>query len=211
MNEYNEELGMFLLSRGVISREQFDQVMLAHHKTGQHLKDILHHWEFISADDLDAHITAYQHSRLMRQLHLIFDMEMILSDFYYLCAEHFSDATDFWRMLGDDAVRHTFALSEIISIAHQNPQAFSLMDETSPSEVERIIEMVRDAHLSVKRNQLSLDKALLISHNFESEMMENGVYEMITICPPEAKELLEMVKAATERHMQKLMHVYSTT
>lgn len=211
MVDQNERLGEFMLDKGIISRRQLEQAVDERTETGAPLGEILLQLGFISRADLDEFDRECERERLLEQLQLMFDMEMVFSDFYYMCAEHYPAAADFWKSMGDDEVRHTLAIGKIIEGIYRDPKAYELGYGASLAEIERVIGLVREAYMRVKKDRLPLDKVLIMTHNFESAMMESRVFEVISTGTKEARELLDSIYLETQQHMQKIMQAYSAT
>lgn len=211
MVDQNERLGEFMLDKGIISRRQLEQALDERTDTGAPLGEILLGMGAVSRADLDEFDQVLQRERLLEQLQLMFDMEMVFSDFYYLCAEHYPAAGDFWKSIGDDEVRHTLAIGKIIEGIYRNPNAYELGYGSSFSEIERVIGLVREASLRVKRDRPPLEKVLIMAHNFESAMMESRIFEVLAVGTREAQELIESIYQETTQHMQKIMQAYSAT
>lgn len=211
MFDLNERVGEVLLSKGIITRRQLEQALNEQRDIGKPLGEVLLKLGVITQNDLDENLRELVSEQLINQLHVMFDMEMVISDFYYMCAEHYPDAAAFWQAMGNDEVRHALSVGKIIEAVYGNPKAFGAGYSDFLSEIERVIELVRAAYRRVKNDKIPLDETLLLSHNFEDAMMESRVFELFSTSTPEAHELLDALKRETQGHMKKLVEAYSST
>ncbi len=86
---------------------------------------------------------------------------------------------------------------KIIEGIYRDPKAYELGYGASLAEIERVIGLVREAYMRVKKDQLPLDKVLVMTHNFESAMMESRVFEVLSTSTKEARELLDSIYQET--------------
>lgn len=211
MVDRNEQVGEVLLGKGVITRRQLDQALLEQLESSKPLDEVLLQLGFVTQSDLDDYMHGLMREQLLGQLQLMFDMEMVISDFYYMCAEHYAEAAEFWKTLGNDEVRHALSIGKIIEAIYESPKAFGLGFPVAISEIERVIELVRAAYRRVKKDELPLDEALILTHKIENAMMEGRFFDLLSTGTPRAQELLETVKHETAMHMRKIIEEYSKT
>lgn len=211
MVDESEQVGEILLGKGILTRRQFDQALHEQQESGSPLGEILVKLGFVTRADLDDCLHELMIEQLLNQLHLMFDVEMVISDFYYMCAEQYPHVAEFWNSMGNDEVRHTLAIGKIIEAIYGNPKAFEVGFSVSHSEIERVIELVREAYRRVKKEMLPLDEALILTHNFENAMMESRFFELFSASTKEAQEFLDALKRETKAHLQKIIEAYSKT
>lgn len=211
MADRNEQVGNVLLSKGIITRRQLEEALQEQRESGKQLDEVLLQLGIITQGDLDEYERGLLSEHLLSQLQLMFDMEMVISDFYYMCAEQYSDTAEFWKTMGNDDVRHALSIGKIIEAIYANPQAFGLGYSVPHSEIERVIELVRSAYRRVKKDGIPLDELLILTHKIENSMLEGRFFDLFSTSTSQVQELLDAVKLETKAHMQKIIEEYSKT
>lgn len=146
---------------------------------------------------------------LLEVLQPVFDLELVVSDFYYMCAEQFPEIAEFWKYLGNDGIRHCLYIGQIIEALYKRPHLFSKCSPFTPQVVTDLTASVQHAHRRVKSEHLSLKEALRFAYDFEIGMLEHRLFDLLSTRDEEVQKLIERIRSEAQLHRQKIIDTAS--
>ncbi len=205
MMDKDNEIGDILLVRGIITLAQLDDAVQIQRAGGKPIADVLLERGYVSRNELNQHISDLMKENLLSLLQPLFALKLVVSDFYYMCAEKFPGAAEFWIQMGNDEVRHYLYIGQIIEALYERPQLFAQAQPCAPQVVSRLISSVQNAHFRVKNEHLSAADALGFAHDFETGMLESGLFDLPATRDEEARKLIDILRDETQFHRQRII------
>ncbi len=207
----DNEIGDILFVRGIITRTQLDDAIQTQQASGKPIADVLLERGYVSRNELNQHVSNLMRENLLNLLQPLFDLELVVSDFYYMCAEQFPTTAEFWMQMGNDEVRHYLYIGQIIEALYERPHLFDQAQPCVPQVVTRLIASVQNAHFRVKNEHLSAADALGFAYDFEIGMLENGLFDLLEARDEEARKLIDILRDETQLHRQSIIDAAAKT
>lgn len=211
MVDRRNEIGDRLFVKGLVTQAQLDHALFLQQESYRPIGDILLDLGYVSRSELNLQARSLMQESLLNVLQPMFDLELVISDFYYLCGERYPAEADFWTQMGNDEVRHCLFIGQIIEALYKSPHLFDPFQPFSPQVVTRLITAVQKAHHRIKNEQLSLTDALGYAYDFEIGMLENRLFDLLTTRDEEAQKLIDIIRSETQLHRQQIIDAAGQT
>lgn len=138
-----------------------------------------------------------------RLLELLEQMELDMCQLYKLLAEKFPKYANLWTTLSQQEILHAKWVKELSDMAKDEKVVF---DEkvTRTYTVKKVLDMIQDTYAKTQANKISLMSALSICRDFEQSILEREFYNYFITKDPDAKALINQIKAETLDHQSKV-------
>lgn len=128
------------------------------------------------------------------------EAEQAFSDFYAECAKKWSESYTFWEEMSTAEIKHVGFMRRMAEIITERPEKFSANRPFNEAATRTVISWAKSNLAKVASGELSQEKALGVSLDFENSILEGRYNEIVKSNDIEYGNLVEEVVSDTRQH-----------
>jgi len=147
---------------------------------------------------------ANERNELYHSFKALYEMELIMSEFYRKCAERFEDDKEFWLKISNEENEHANNLVIISDKIVDKPDLFTKGKDFDVKSVQDFAIRVKDKIAKLETGLLSWHRAMMIAKKFESKTIEMKYPSIVKTIDPTIKKFLKRLHEESIHHKKEI-------
>jgi len=145
-----------------------------------------------------------ERQELYHSFKALYEMELIMSEFYKKCAERFEDDKEFWLGVSKEEKEHSENLIFISEEIIDKPDSFKKGKDSDINKIKEFIMKVKDKIAKLEIGLLSWHRAMMIAKEFEVMTIEMEYPNIVKTIDPTIKNFLKLLHEESIHHKKEI-------
>jgi hypothetical protein len=132
------------------------------------------------------------------------ELELVLADFYKVCAERWKEDEKFWMVIQNQEIKHASNIEKMETMISQKPEIFERKIVLEDWGIKLIVSGIKTNIQKLKNNVFTKKQILYIARDIEESILEKKYGEIVVTNDREYNDIVNNIISQTTDHKNRI-------